>query len=159
MRIRILSLLIITSLTFFTSCDNDENSLENENMVEIEVEKEIEIKTWNLKNIKGGFAGVDIDFTEGQIKWIFSIEDHTLIVENTINTTETEIIYTGLESGNYNYTLVAVNGETFIKIENFGNHSNKEYGKYEINEKGELIINKGEGSISSVNDDYILTFK
>jgi len=86
-----LCLLMILSLMLFTSCSNDDDSNQTDTLNGI----------WNLKNVRGGFIGVDIDFNQGEVKWDFNLENNTLIVENNIMTTGPEDIYTGLDSGIY----------------------------------------------------------
>mgnify|MGYP004285581033 FL=1 len=60
---------------------------------------------WNLKNVSGGLAGINIDYNQGDVKWSFNLENNTLIVENNIITTGPEDIYAGLESGTYNIEI------------------------------------------------------
>ena len=92
MIIKNLSLLMILSLMLFTSCnkeDDDSNQTDTLNGI------------WNLKNVSGGFVGVDIDYSQGEVKWDFNLGNNTLIVENNIMTTGPEDIYAGLDSGTY----------------------------------------------------------
>jgi hypothetical protein len=57
MRIRKLCLLIILSLVFFTNCNSDDASNQAETLNGI----------WNVKNISGGFAGIDDDYEAGLV--------------------------------------------------------------------------------------------
>ena len=91
MRIRKCPLLIILALVFFTSCNNDDDSIKVDALNGI----------WNLKNVNGGLQGVDIDYSEGEVYWNFNVENNTLIVENNIITTGPEDVYAGLDSGTY----------------------------------------------------------
>lgn len=59
---------------------------------------------WNLKNVTGGFSGINIDYSTGDVQWNFKT-DGTLIIDNTILTTGPENIYAGLDSGTYNYVI------------------------------------------------------
>jgi hypothetical protein len=148
MKIRKLSLLLILGLVFFTGCNNDDDSNQSETLNGI----------WNLKNISGGFPGADIDYENGIVTWEFIPENKNLIVTSSIINNGPQSVYLPIQSGNYTYSLTESNGKTFIQIEGYGMYPNGEYGKYEINNNGELIIDQGEGSNGSADDVFILLF-
>lgn len=91
--------LIILGMLCFTSCNNnDDDTIENDTTVTLN-------GTWNLKNVYGGLLGVDIDYKEGEVVWIFNLEQKTLLVKNNIMTTGPENSYSGLNSGTYNFEI------------------------------------------------------
>ncbi len=91
--------LIILGMLCFTSCNNnDDDTIENDTTVTLN-------GTWNLKNVYGGLLGVDIDYKEGEVVWIFNLEQKTLLVKNNIMTTGPENSYYGLNSGTYNFEI------------------------------------------------------
>jgi hypothetical protein len=73
--------------------------------------------TWNVQNISGGLSGIDDDYEAGVIIWTFSAENATLSVENN---NEANVIYDGLPSGNYAYSILTVEGEQFLEINGQG---------------------------------------
>lgn len=149
MKIRISALVVVLCFSFLSSCNGDEDSMQNEAINGI----------WNLTNVSGGFAGADIDYENGTVSWQFISETNTLIVESLITNTGPQSVYLPLQSGNYNYSLIKLNGRTFIVIEDFGIFDNGEYGRYQINENGVLMIDQGESSESSASDVFILLFE
>ncbi len=144
MKIRILALLL--GFSFFLSCNINDNPIQNETIIGI----------WNLKNVSGGFPGVDIDYEN--VFWQFVSETNVLIVESSLISNDPQSAYLPLQSGNYNYSLTELNGKTFIIIEDFGIYENEEYGRYEINDNN-LMIDQGEGSEASASDVFILQFE
>ena len=139
---------LILGIVFFTNCNNNDDLTQTENLNE----------TWNLKNVSGGFPCVDIDYENGIVTWQFVSETESLIVVSSVINNGPQSVYLPLQSGNYNYTVTEANGKTFIGIEGFGIFDNGEYGRYEINNNGELIIDQGEGSEGSADDVFILQF-
>jgi hypothetical protein len=148
MKIGKLTLIMILGIVFFTSCNNDDDSTQTENLN----------GTWNLKNVSGGFPGVDVDYENGIVTWQFVPESEKLIVVSSLINNGPQSAYLPLQSGDYNYTVTETNGKTFIEIEGFGIFDNGEYGRYEINNSGELKIDQGEGSEASADDVFILQF-
>ena len=116
MKIKKLSLLLILSLIFFTSCNNDDDSTQVETVNGI----------WNLSKVWGGLQGINIDYNLGEVKWNFNLNNNTLTVENNIMTTGPEDIYAGLESGTYNIEIIQSGGTETLYIDN--------------NERGVLIL-------------------
>lgn len=149
MKIGISALVVVLCFSFLSSCNSDDDSMQNEAINGI----------WNLKNVSGGFVGADIDYENGTVSWQFISETNTLIVESLITNTGPQSVYLPLQSGNYNYSLIKLNGRTFIVIEDFGIFDNGEYGRYQINENGVLMIDQGESSESSASDVFILLFE
>ena len=96
MKTLILIFILLIGLGFITSCDKNDDTPKQENAIN---------GSWNLKNVSGGFAGINIDYTLGEVKWTFIRNNNTLIVENYIDSTGTEDIYAGLDSGTYSYEI------------------------------------------------------
>ena len=101
MKFKILILVLTIGFSLFTSCSNDDDSIEVETISGI----------WNLKNVSGGLLGVNIDYNQGDVKWEFNLNTNKLTVENNILTTGPEDIYAGLESGTYDIKI-SQNGAT-----------------------------------------------
>jgi hypothetical protein len=137
MKIVKLSLLMILSLGFFTSCNNDDDSNQVETLNGI----------WNVKNISGGFAGIDDDYDSGVITWTFN--NQVLTVENNESQGN---IYSGFESGTYNYSTNEINGNNYILI------NDDEYGGFTLSINN-LIINQNETSSGSGADGFMLQFE
>jgi hypothetical protein len=139
MKIRILTLLLTLGLITFTSCNNDNDSSQIETLNGI----------WNLKNVSGGFAGINEDFENGIITWTFNSHNSTLTVEN--NNSQVSI-YSGYENGTYPYSTVENNGNEYILI------NTAEVGRYILSIKN-LTINENEIQSGSGADGFILEFE
>ncbi|CAL2103348.1 conserved exported protein of unknown function [Tenacibaculum sp. 190130A14a] len=88
MKIRILSLLLISSTILFLSCSNNDEFAEAKNIS----------GTWNLKKIYGGFAA-NSNFNAGDVVWTFNTKKNTVFIENNINTAIEPT------TGTYKYTI------------------------------------------------------
>jgi hypothetical protein len=137
MRIRKLCLLIILSLVFFTNCNSDDASNQAETLNGI----------WNVKNISGGFAGIDDDYEAGLVTWTFN--NQVITIENNESQGN---IYSGFESGTYNYSINEVNGNNYITI------NNAEYGGYTLSINN-LTIDQNQTSSGSGADGFMLQFE
>ena len=83
-------------------------------------QKDIVAGTWNVQNISGGFAGINDDYATGTITWTFNDTSKTLQVTNN---NEADVIYDGLPTGQYNYSILSMENELFLTIngqESFG---------------------------------------
>ncbi|AXO79974.1 hypothetical protein DZC78_06095 [Olleya aquimaris] len=116
MKIGKLSLLMVLSLVFLTSCNNDDDSTQPETLNGI----------WNLSKVWGGLQGINIDYNQGEVKWDFNLNNNTLTVENNLVTTGPEYIYAGLESGTYDIEIIQSGETETLYIDN--------------NERGVLIL-------------------
>ncbi|OBX22155.1 hypothetical protein LX77_03201 [Gelidibacter algens] len=137
MKVRILTLFLTLGLVICISCNNDDDSSQNETL----------IGSWNLKTAKAGLLGIDEDFETGIITWAFNNQNLTVV-----NNTTDENSYSGYESGTYSYSIVESNGNSYITI------NNAEVGKY-ILSKNNLTINENELQSGSGNDGFILAFE
>ncbi|OUR94254.1 hypothetical protein A9Q87_00995 [Flavobacteriales bacterium 34_180_T64] len=139
MKIRILTFLLTLGVITFTSCDNDDDSSQ---IVTFE-------GTWNLKNISGGFAGIDDEYDSGIITWTFNNQNLML---NVINNSSQESIYSGYESGTYTYSITESNGSEYIVI------NTEVFGKL-ILLGNNLTLNQDETPSGSGADGFLLQFE
>lgn len=107
------------------------------------------VGSWNIINISGGFAGVDDDFAEGIIVWKFNEENSTLIIQNG---NEVNTIYDGLESGNYTYSIIEVEDNAFLVI------NESEFGAIVLANEA-LVIDQNKMSVGSGADKFVLKFQ
>ena len=136
MKIGKLSLLMLLGIVLFTSCNSndDDGSTESESIIGI----------WNVKNISGGIAGIEDEYETGIITWEFDIQTLTVVNNDTQGN-----IYSGFESGTYNYSATEINGINYIIIDN------AEYGGYTLSNNN-LNINQNETTSGSGADGFIL---
>ncbi|MEZ4810856.1 MAG: hypothetical protein R2819_10915 [Allomuricauda sp.] len=78
-----------------------------------DTQKDIVAGTWNVQNISGGFAGINDDYAPGTIIWAFNPANQTLQVTNN---NEADTIYDGLPTGQYSYSVLSVENELFLQI-------------------------------------------
>ncbi len=102
--------------------------------------------TWNLKNISGGLAGINDDYNQGIIKWIFDSQALTLTVENN-NSQNT--IYDGFESGIYSYSILESGGNSYLIVED------AEFGVFTLTENN-LMLDQNIISTGSGADGFII---
>ena len=72
---------------------------------------------WELTNVTGGLQGVDINYSPGEVKWDFDTSTSTLTVTNLIISTCPEDIYSGHDTGVYNFNIVSANGIDTLYID------------------------------------------
>lgn len=80
----------------------------NDSIFEIQIQKK-----WDLVNINGGLAGIDIDFPPGSITWDFD-ESNVKIINNN---PYMNAIYDGLSSGTYDYLINEINGYKTLEVD------------------------------------------
>jgi len=102
--------------------------------------------TWNVRNVSGGFAGIDDDYEEGVIIWTFDSQNSALVVENN-NTSNT--IYDGLASGHYSYSVLDLNKNQFLLV------NNNELGGITIL-NSELVVDQNVMSNGTGADNFII---
>lgn len=90
---KILSLLAISLLCVIGCCNNDDDK----STVPVLQHK------WTLINVGGGFAGNEYTFEEGLITWKFNADGTVQIVNNNQDENKPD----GLDSGTYDYSVVA----------------------------------------------------
>ena len=76
---------------------------------------------WHLKNVSGGFVGVDVDYDRGEIVWNFNLTTGVLSVENNLEETDPDYAYSGLETGTYLFEVSEINGQEVVFIEGTDN--------------------------------------
>ena len=128
---------MILGIVFFTNCNSDDDSNQAETLNGI----------WNVKNISGGFAGIDDEYDAGIITWTFNNQVITIV-----NNESQGNIYSGFESGTYNYSINEVNGNNYITI------NNAEYGGYALSINN-LTIDQNQTSSGSGADGFMLQFE
>lgn len=92
MKTKLLNLLLIIGIGLLISCDNDDNDIPQEKTIN---------GTWNLINVRGGFAPVNINYSKGDVKWIFNRTDSTLFIQNKIGNDNAFMLHTGF----YNFNI------------------------------------------------------
>ncbi|MFL1013677.1 hypothetical protein [Flavisericum labens] len=134
----------IKALTVFLLLTNC--SLNNNNKDE---SREITVVFWHLTNTTGGLAGVDNQFSQDTVVWNFNDVNGTLNVQNR-NTDDTK--QSGLESGLFNFSLIAKGSEDFLVV------NGNELGKITV-EDSTFILNENHTSQGEIADGFIYTFK
>lgn len=104
--------------------------------------------TWNLKNLSGGFAGLNENYANGTITWTFNPQNQTIIIDNNQPASEPFIF----ESGTYNYTVTVVNNQKYLNIDS------DEYGGLTISTNS-LTIDQNKISWGVGADGFILSFE
>lgn len=100
---------LICLFTLITSCSNNDDTTTNEEAINI---------PWSLKSVIGGLVGTNDTFVMGTILWTFDDSTNTLIVLN--NNTE-DVIYDGLQTGSYNYTISTIDGLDYLIVDGSNN--------------------------------------
>lgn len=104
---------------------------------------------WHLVKVTGGVAGVDEQFSTDTVIWSFDGDTQTLTVDNK-NSDDT--IEDGLDSGSYDYSVLDIDGTTYLSID--GN----EFGSFETSQTT-LSINQNLMSTGNGADGFIYTFQ
>ncbi|RIA09714.1 hypothetical protein OE09_1560 [Flavobacteriaceae bacterium MAR_2010_72] len=136
MKIRKLSLVVVSVIVLITSCNTDDRT-----------NQETLTGIWNVRQISGGVAGINDEYEPGTITWSFN--NQILIVDNNENQGNT---YSGLESGTYNFSTIEIDGVNYIII------NNAEYGSYTLSIDS-LTINQNQTSSGPGADGFILQFE
>ncbi|MEO9513726.1 MAG: hypothetical protein ABJN84_10475 [Flavobacteriaceae bacterium] len=71
--------------------------------------------SWDVQNISGGFAGIDQDFEAETVIWNFDSDTNILTVVN--NHELVDVVYDGLDSGTYEYSILQVEDQNFLIID------------------------------------------
>lgn len=104
--------------------------------------------TWSLKNLSGGFPGLNENYPDGAITWTFNSQDQTINVNNNEPASMSFIF----DSGTYNYSIIEINSQKYLNIEN------DEYGGLDISINNltidQNIISNGVGA-----DGFLLKFE
>lgn len=116
-------------------------------------------EAYALRNVSGGFAGVDVDYENGAVTWAFDTDRHELVVSSLIINNGPQSVYLPLQSGTYQYTTSQSNGKTYLQIVGHQIYDNGDYGRYILNADGSLVIDQGEGSTGTAADLFTLYFE
>ena len=135
MKSKILVLLVVGFCGVIASCNNDDS-----------IQASTINGTWYLKNISGGLAGINDDYNQGIIKWIFDSQALTLTVENN-NSQNT--VFDGFESGIYSYSILESGGNSYLIVED------TEFGGYTFTENN-LMLDQNKISTGSGADGFII---
>lgn len=103
---------------------------------------------WDLKNLSGGFAGINEDYADGEITWTFNPKNQTIIIDNNQPASESFIF----KSGAYSYSVTVVNNQKYLNI------NSSEYGGISITNNS-LIIDQNNISDGIGADGFILHFE
>jgi len=103
---------------------------------------------WSIINISGGFAGIDDDYTQGDIVWNFDTISSEIGVQNN-NPTNT--IYDGLDSDEYPYTILTVGKDKYLQI------NGQEFGRMSITQYM-MTLNQNCLSTGNGADGFVLLF-
>ena len=106
---------LICIFTLITNCSNNADNTEDEEAINV---------PWSLKSVVGGLAGTNDTFVMGTILWTFNDSTNSLIVLN--NNTE-DVVYDGLETGTYNYTISTIDGLDYLIVNEDYNLGRIEY--------------------------------
>ena len=139
MKLKALILILLIGSGLLNSCSDD---------ADIVPQQEKLNGTWNLKNLSGGFAGLDENYPDGAITWTFNPQNQTIIVDNNIPASERFIF----NSGTYNYSITTVGGQKYVNIDS------DEYGGLTI-ANNSLTIDQNKISWGVGADGFILSFE
>ncbi|WP_438963192.1 hypothetical protein [Nonlabens sp.] len=84
--------LLCFAFLIFASCNSDDDQTNSTTTIN---------GTWHLKNVRGGFVGINIDYSRGEVIYDFNLSNNTVDITNNILTTGPQDIYAGLDSGTY----------------------------------------------------------
>lgn len=102
--------------------------------------------SWYLTHISGGFAGIDEVIEQGDIHWTFHPATASLEVENNV---QSGILYDGLPSGIYSYSIELMEKGQFLYI------GGEEFGGFTI-DSSVLLIDQNVRTEGSGADLFIL---
>lgn len=118
---RAIYLLLTCSIFVFQSCNSNDNPAKSE--------YDFINGAWNLRNVSGGIAGINEDFEEGNILWLFNIESGILKIVNLASDTT----YTGPKAGSYTFQIDSPTDTPILYIDN------SEFGGINLVESGFII--------------------
>ena len=133
----------IASLIFillFTKCSNTDDG----------IKPDVLNGVWQVENISGGFAGINDDYETGTITWTFTTATSKLQVVN--NNGLAGIIYDGLPTEEYGYSILEVEKELFLHI------NGQEFAGITLL-NGQLILDQNKTTSGTGADGFVLRFK
>ncbi len=105
--------------------------------------------SWEVQNISGGFAGINDDYEAGIITWTFTTPTSKLEIIN--NNDKAGIIYDGLVSGEYDYSILTVSNKQYLEI------NGQEFAGISIS-NGQLLLDQNQISTGTGADGFQLLF-
>lgn len=120
----------------------------SKNEINTSSQEELLKGTWILKNLSGGFAGLNENYSSGTIIWTFNAQNQTLTVYNNEPASKSFVF----DSGIYNYSIIEINNQKYLNIE----HS--EYGGI-ILSANSLKVDQNETSWGVGADGFVLYFE
>ncbi|MBT8268407.1 MAG: hypothetical protein HKO96_00410 [Flavobacteriaceae bacterium] len=111
--------------------------------------------SWNLSSLSGGFAGVDFDFSEGEVIWDYNSNTMMVSVTSNLDADDMRSSFLPLQEGEYEFSINESGGNTFLVIDGAGIYENNEFGKIDLN-NSTLTIDQGQGSNGGADDVYVL---
>lgn len=139
MKLETLTLTLLLGIGLLIGCADDSNNIPQEELLN---------GTWSLKNLSGGFVGLDENYPDGTITWTFNSQNQTIIIDNNEPTSKSFIF----DSGAYNYSIIEINNQKYLNIEN------DEYGGLTISNNS-LTVDQNEISWGVGADGFILNFE
>lgn len=139
MKLKALIVTLVFGIGILVGCSNETS---------IAPQKELLNGVWNLKNLSGGFAGLDENYPAGTITWTFSSQNQTIIVDNNAPASVSFIF----DNGTYNYSIIEVSNQKYLNIDSY------EYGGLTIS-TNELTIDQNKISSGVGADGFILYFE
>ncbi|MCP4976194.1 MAG: hypothetical protein GY931_08540 [Maribacter sp.] len=130
-----LILFVFSILTLLVGCSTNDD-----------MEKDPIDGVWEVRNISGGFAGINDDYPTGIILWSFNGQQSKLTVTNN-NIANT--IYDGFESGEYPYSILQKDKVLYLEIDG------QEFGGMVISQN-ELVIDQNITSSGGGADGFVL---
>ena len=105
MKTKLLTLLLFVGIGLLISCAEDENDLSSEITIN---------GTWDLINVRGGLASSNINYSKGDVKWIFDQTDSTLSVQNKVGNDKAFMLH----SGSYDFSIGLNAGTQILFVDN-----------------------------------------
>ncbi|MGS2725586.1 hypothetical protein ACU8DI_03180 [Psychroserpens sp. BH13MA-6] len=99
-------LVILLCCLLTLSCNSDDDAA-------VVIEPTIDGQ-WSLTNISGGLVGMDQDFEQGTIVWDFDTQNEQVTITNN---SDSEMVYSGLNSGTYDYSVSSTETSTVISVD------------------------------------------
>ena len=133
-------MMLLAGMAMLTACSGDDNETIYDN-------GPLEPVAWKLVNVSGSIAGIDEDYEEGVITWVFNTDNTVTITNNNTDEMKTDFF----DSGNYVYGYTE-NPDNTAACANVIVIDNINFGC--VNVLGDTMTFN-----QAYDDGYILTFK
>jgi len=101
MKLKLLLYCLIGLLVASCSEDNEGNTLNG---------------SWKLTNATAT-DGPNVEYQKGEVLWTFNEGSKTLRVKNNVKSLGPENIFSGLATGNYNYSIITEGNKSYLYVE------------------------------------------